>query len=255
MLKHRSTETRPVGARFRYDSGCVQTWFHRDKLGGDQFGGGREAACCETQAGWVPSTRGQLIEDDLGGGLVGNESSKAHARRVREGYFERFLVGAGIDVGCGDDPVTPDCFAWDKPQGDAAELPGIRPAQFDWVYSSHCLEHLPQPRRALRRWWEVLRPDGHLLLVVPDEDLYEQGFWPSRFNSDHLWSFTIHKSRSWSPASINLTELVGSLPAHRALWLRTCADGYDHSPGVWDRTGGPAEAHIEVLLHKLVEEP
>ncbi len=181
---------------------------------------------------------------------MGQETSKAFARRQGEGYFERVLVGRGIDIGCGDDPVTPDSVHWDLPQGDAQELPGLDPAAFDWVYSSHCLEDLPNPWRALHRWWEVLRPGGRLLVVVPDEDLYEQGFWPSRFNPGHRWTLTIHKSRSWSPVSINLTELTAVLPNHRVRWLRVCDAGYDYSGGVWDRTSGPAEAHIELLLEK-----
>lgn len=186
---------------------------------------------------------------------MARESSKALARRKREGYFERFLVGNGIDIGCGDDPVTPECLHWDKPQGDAQTLRGLENERFDWVYSSHCLEHLTDPWKSIARWWEVLRPGGHMLVVVPDEDLYEQGTWPSAFNPDHKWSFTIHKSKSWSPVSINLTDLVASLPLHRVLWLRVCDNGYDHSPGVWDRTGGAAEAHIELLLQKTIEKP
>jgi SAM-dependent methyltransferase len=181
---------------------------------------------------------------------MGSETSKAYQRRLRDGYFERIFVGQGIDIGCGDDPVTPDCLHWDRAQGDAQELPGILVGQFDWVYSSHCLEDLPDPWRALARWWQVLRPGGRLLLVVPDEDLYEQGIWPSRFNGGHRWTFTIHKSWSWSPVSINLTELVGMLPDHRVRWMKTCDDGYDYTGGVWDRTHGPAEAALEACVRK-----
>jgi SAM-dependent methyltransferase len=181
---------------------------------------------------------------------MGHESTKARARRTREHYFERYLVGVGIDIGCGDDPVTISCLGWDLAQGDAAELPGIGRHEFDWVYSSHCLEHLMNPWRVIHRWWEVLRPGGHLLVVVPDEDLYEQGFWPSRFNGDHKWTFTIDKDSSWSPVSINLTQLVSTLRCRRTIWIRLCDDGYDYSPEVWDRTSGSAEAHIEVLLRK-----
>lgn len=88
---------------------------------------------------------------------MGSESGKARARRERECYFQRYLVGEGIDIGCGNDPVTDDCMRWDLPQGDAQELPGLQAAQFDWVYSSHCLEHLKDPHSAVVRWWEVLR--------------------------------------------------------------------------------------------------
>ena len=91
----------------------------------------------------------------------------------------------------------------------------------------------------------MLRPGGCLLIVVPDEDLYEQSRWPSQFNGDHKWSLTIHKRLNWSPVSINLADLVVSLPAHQVVWLRP--------PGIWDRTCSPAARHIEVLLRKQDE--
>jgi len=84
-------------------------------------------------------------------------------------------VAQGIDNSCGNDPVTPDCLPGDREQGDAQELPGVAAEQFDWVYSSHCLEHLPDPWAAVGRCGEALKPGGWLLLPVPDEDLYEQG--------------------------------------------------------------------------------
>jgi SAM-dependent methyltransferase len=185
---------------------------------------------------------------------MSKETCKTRERRRREGYFDRLFVGDGIDIGCGDDPVTPDCLSWDRPQGDAQELPGVPAEQFDWVYSSHCLEDLADPPRALARWWEVLRPGGKLLVVVPDEDLYEQGLWPSRFNAAHRWTFTIRKTRSWSPVSLNLAELIAALPGHKVLWLRTCDDGYDYGGGLWDRTGGAAEAHIEACVLKMSDD-
>ena len=41
---------------------------------------------------------------------------------------------------------------------------------------------------------------------VPDEDLYEQGQFPSTYNVDHKWTFTILKTTSWSPCSLNLAK-------------------------------------------------
>jgi hypothetical protein len=37
---------------------------------------------------------------------MGHETSKAHARRLHEGYFERVLIGAGIEIDRCDDPMT-----------------------------------------------------------------------------------------------------------------------------------------------------
>ena len=49
------------------------------------------------------------------------------------------------------------------------------------------------------------------MVIVPDEDLYEQGVFPSTFNADHKWTFTISKSESWIDKSINLFDLLPKL--------------------------------------------
>ena len=50
---------------------------------------------------------------------------------------------------------------------------------FDFVFSSHCLEHMQDPVKcpSLRDWWQLVRPGGVLIVIVPDEDLYEQGIF------------------------------------------------------------------------------
>ena len=73
--------------------------------------------------------------------------------------------------------------------------------------------------------------------------LDKNGFLTQRFNFRCVAS-------SWSPVSLNLTDLVATLPNHKVGWLRTCDYGYDYTGGIWDRTAGPAEAHIEVMVIK-----
>ncbi|RZT38472.1 methyltransferase domain-containing protein [Cupriavidus agavae] len=152
-----------------------------------------------------------------------NEASKAIARRIHDVRFAtRYFVGDGIDIGAGNDPVSlyAELFpgmrslrAWDLPDGDAQLLAGVADESFDFVHSSHCLEHLRDPREALRHWFRVLKPGGHLICMVPDEDLYEQGRFPSTFNDDHKWTFTLWKARSWSARTINLFDLLQTLGA------------------------------------------
>src|SRR5678810_1041364 len=104
------------------------------------------------------------------------EASKSGPR------FQRYLVGKGIDIGSGNDPIVADAFCWDKEQGDAQLLEDLPDELFDYVFSSHCLEHMRNPLEAILNWWRVLRPGGYMVILVPDEDLYEQGVWPSIFN-------------------------------------------------------------------------
>ena len=100
---------------------------------------------------------------------------------------------------------------WDKADGDAQFMKGVADNSFDFVHSSHCLEHMVDVTAALHNWIRVLKPDGYLIVTVPDEDLYELGQWPSKFNADHKWTFTIAKASSWSPRSINVVDLVKKL--------------------------------------------
>lgn len=149
---------------------------------------------------------------------MGFETTKSIARRSYDKrYATRYLVGTGIDIGAGIDsigryaplfPLMGEVWAWDKDDGDAMAMEGVDEATFDFVHSSHCLEHVRDPAVALQNWVRICKPGGHILVIVPDEDLYEQGVWPSTYNTDHKWTFTIGKPDSWSPCSINVVELV-----------------------------------------------
>lgn len=53
---------------------------------------------------------------------------------------------------------------------EAAELSGIGDRQYDFLISSHTLEHCANPLRALAEWERVVRPRGAMALVVPHRD-------------------------------------------------------------------------------------
>jgi len=66
-------------------------------------------------------------------------------------------------------------FSRTKPPGtqyilDAAELPEALNGHYDFLLSSHMLEHTANPVRALRAWHRVLRPSGALILLLPDKN-------------------------------------------------------------------------------------
>ncbi len=156
-----------------------------------------------------------------------NETSKT--KKIWGAREKKILRGRGIDIGCGPDPVHRRVRRFDHWQGDANRITKYVREQFDYVYSSHCLEHMDNPRAALREWWKLVKPGGHLFLIVPDEDLYEQGVFPSRFNSDHKATFTIAKAHSWSPVSINVLDLVRRLPGAELVSIVLQDHGYDRS--------------------------
>jgi SAM-dependent methyltransferase len=63
-------------------------------------------------------------------------------------------------------------FHPEKPAGrqfllEATNLRLLRDGSYDFVISSHCLEHLANPLKALREWRRIVRPGGYLILVLP----------------------------------------------------------------------------------------
>jgi SAM-dependent methyltransferase len=64
-------------------------------------------------------------------------------------------------------------FSARRPQGkviiaDGSALSPIGDATYDFVLSSHNLEHFANPVKALKEWKRVTRPNGALILVLPD---------------------------------------------------------------------------------------
>jgi SAM-dependent methyltransferase len=53
---------------------------------------------------------------------------------------------------------------------EAGHLPEVPDDSYDAVLSSHVLEHLANPLGALAEWRRIVRPGGHVLLIVPHRD-------------------------------------------------------------------------------------
>jgi SAM-dependent methyltransferase len=51
---------------------------------------------------------------------------------------------------------------------EATDLHGVPDNSYDFLLSSHCLEHVANPLAALREWRRVVRPGGALVLILPD---------------------------------------------------------------------------------------
>lgn len=176
------------------------------------------------------------------------ETCKAHHRRQREGFYATYCTGKGIDIGSGPDPLPVEgTRQWDWKDGDAQHMAGVPAGSFDFVYSSHCLEHIANPYMALLNWWRILKPGGHLLLAVPSRDHYEKRReLPSRFNRDHKQFFTLNNNEA--PHTIGLMPLIrAAIPDGEVLSARYEIAGFE-SPSDEAHSGG--EYSIEVILRK-----
>jgi SAM-dependent methyltransferase len=194
---------------------------------------------------------------------IGGGTSLSMLRRVHDNRFStRYFVGYGLDVGGGQDslalfvelfPLIRNVVIYDVKEGDAQTLANVDDGSFDFLFSSHCLEHTRNPEEALANWIRVVRPGGHLIISVPDEDLYEQGTWPSTFNTDHKITFTICKKKSWSPVSVNVFDLVSKFCDRvKPVSVATIDNAYRYRLPRFDQTSTPlSECAIEFILKKL----
>ena len=154
------------------------------------------------------------------------EAQKTRKARSEE-FYRAFMAGTVLDIGCGDDLCVPTAIPFDKEQGDANHILNyLSPESFDCVHSSHCLEHVYDPKQCIQDWWKLVKPGGYLVTVVPDEDLYEQGNWPSLFNPDHKSTFRLGGSSSWSPVSHEIRALIQALPEAKILSAKRQKVGY-----------------------------
>ncbi len=194
------------------------------------------------------------------------ECSKSIMRRLHEPNFtNRYFSGSGLDIGGGSDPLglyvelfprLKGVRVWDKDDGDAQSLEGIEEASFDFVHSSHCLEHLEIPMDGIKSWFRAVKEGGYLIVTVPDEDMYEQGHFPSTWNGDHKHTFTIFKTRSWSPKSINLLDLVDALGGSAEIVkLQKLDEGFRYTLPRFDQTLTPiGECGIELIVRKRTQD-
>lgn len=82
-----------------------------------------------------------------------------------------FCTGKGVDVGAGLWPL-PGAIPLDLERGPGAgrSLAKFPDGSLDYVFSSHCLEHIQDWRESLQEWTRKVRPGGTLFLYLPHPD-------------------------------------------------------------------------------------
>lgn len=148
--------------------------------------------------------------------------SEGFAAKFAIPFAQQVCFGEGYDIGCNRrewmfktadgkeampiDPVI--CSGL-----DAYNLP---PIKVDYIFSSHCLEHLPDWVKALDYWKEHLHRGGTLFLYLPD---FSQTYWRVWHNRKHVHTFTpeIIKAylvdRGWNNVFVSSVDLNNSFMA------------------------------------------
>lgn len=100
----------------------------------------------------------------------------------------KFCRGDGLDIGAGrPEWALPGAKPIDMALGhNAMALPPPWDKKYDFIFSSHCLEHLSNPVKAIEHWKTHLKPGGVLFLYLPHPDMT---YWLPQHNRKHLHSW------------------------------------------------------------------
>lgn len=110
-------------------------------------------------------------------------------------FAKNVCIGEGYDIGCmkkewsfpGSIPID---LSFDDDY-DAMNLPKIG---VDYIFSSHCLEHLENWVDVMDYWYSALNDNGTLFLYLPD---YSQEYWRPWNNKKHKNIFTAEIIRDY----------------------------------------------------------
>lgn len=132
----------------------------------------------------------------IGNIMIYNYKGKIYPSYLKTGnaqaYIEKvashFCVGNGLDIGgfgdwtlLGSTPIN----ILDDSEYDAFNLPDKK---YNYIFSSHCLEHLDNYVAALEYWTEHIKKDGILFLYLPHIDME---YWQPQNNKKHLHQFYV----------------------------------------------------------------
>ncbi len=120
---------------------------------------------------------------------------KIYPKFQTDGFAARFCFpfamevckGYGVDVGCSKEEwAFPGSFPVD-PTINIYTATNFPYKNLDYIFSSHCLEHIPNWVNVLDYWTSKLISGGTLFLYLPD---YSQEYWRPWNNRKHVNIFS-----------------------------------------------------------------
>jgi hypothetical protein len=131
-------------------------------------------------------------------------------------FASQFCVGLGLDIGGTRESHFIGAKIINTNLNDGYHATNLPPGRYDYIFSSHTLEHIEKYLEALLCWREHLRKDGVLFLYLPHPDMvywrpenckkHKHIFWPIEImlaltelgfknilcgERDLLWSFAV----------------------------------------------------------------
>lgn len=117
-----------------------------------------------------------------------NLQSLGNASQYAIPYAKHYCKGVGYDIGfCRDEWKFPDAIGIDLCLNNGFHADKLPEDEVDFIYSSHCLEHVDNWISTLELWINKLKKNGVLFLYLPD---FSQVYWRPWHNRKHKHCFT-----------------------------------------------------------------
>jgi len=114
--------------------------------------------------------------------------SQGNAARFAIPYAKTVCIGKGVDIGCSKlEWAFPEAIPIDPILDDRYHAQSFPYDNLDYIFSSHCLEHIPNWIAVMDYWYSKLRKGGVLFLYLPD---YSQEYWRPWNNKKHMNIFS-----------------------------------------------------------------
>jgi SAM-dependent methyltransferase len=95
------------------------------------------------------------------------------------------------------------------------DLPMIESDSVDVILASHILEHIENTKKTLNEWKRILKPDGKIIIILPDDEIIDT-LNPMLSGGCHLQTFTRNK----------LKDIVETIPGLEVEKLETIMEGW-----------------------------
>lgn len=114
--------------------------------------------------------------------------SQGNASEFAIPFALKVCKGIGYDIGCmKKEWALPNSIPIDINFDDEFDANSLPHKGVDFIFSSHCLEHISDWVNTMNYWYEVLNKNGVLFLYLPD---YSQEYWRPWNNRKHVNAFT-----------------------------------------------------------------
>lgn len=114
--------------------------------------------------------------------------ARGNAAQFAIPYALHFCKGKGYDIGfCKEEWKFPGSVGIDENLQNGFHADKLPEEKVDYIFSSHCLEHVIDWVSTLEYWLSKLSPKGVLFLYLPD---FSQEYWRPWNNRKHKHCFT-----------------------------------------------------------------